>query len=89
MVQTTPRKLMPAHFQKLQVRVPQACVGAVIGKLSRIGSHVRGLAQAEPLSTIFVEMPLPEVLEFELWLDENSQGQGRLDIDESANDEQA
>jgi translation elongation factor EF-G len=80
---------MPAHFQKLQVRVPQACVGAVIGKLSRIGSHVRGLTQAEPLSTIFVEMPLPEVLEFELWLDANSQGQGRLDIDESANDEQA
>jgi translation elongation factor EF-G len=80
---------VPAHFQKLQVRVPQACVGAVIGKLSRIGSHVRALTQAEPLSTIFVEMPLPEVLEFELWLDQNSEGQGRLDIDESANDEQA
>ena len=80
---------MPAHFQKLQVRVPQACVGAVIGKLSRIGSHVRSLTQAEPLSTILVEMPLPEVLEFELWLDENSDGQGRLDIDESANDERA
>ena len=80
---------MPAHFQKLQVRVPQACVGAVIGKLSRIGSHVRSLTQAEPLSTIFVEMPLPEVLEFELGLDQNSLGQGRLDIDESANDEEA
>jgi translation elongation factor EF-G len=81
---------MPAHFQKLQVRVPQACVGAVIGKLNRIGSNVRSLTQAEPLSTIYVEMPLPEVLEFELWLDQNSQGQGRLEVDDSgsANDEQ-
>jgi translation elongation factor EF-G len=80
---------MPDHFQKLQVRVPQACVGAVIGKLSRIGSHVRGLAQTEPLQTIYAEKPLPEVLEFELWLDQNSEGQGRLDLDESANDPQA
>jgi translation elongation factor EF-G len=80
---------MPAHFQKLQVRVPQACVGAVIGKLSSIGSNVRSLAQTEPLHTIYVDMPLPEVLDFELWLDQNSQGQGRLDVDESANDDQA
>ena len=80
---------MPAHFQKMQVRVPQACVGAVVGMLSRIGSHVRGLAQAEPLSTIYVDLPLPEVLDFELWLDQNSLGQGRLDVDESANDERA
>ena len=78
---------MPAHFQKLQIRVPQACVGAVIGKLNRIGSNVRSLAQTEPLQTIYVDVPLPEVLELELWLDQNSDGQGRLDIDESANDE--
>ena len=75
---------MPDHFQKLQVRVPQACVGAVIGKLGRIGSNVRGLEQTEPLQTIYVDMPLPEVLEFELWLDENSQGQGRVDVDDSS-----
>ena len=80
---------MPAHFQKLRVRVPQACVGAVVGKLNRIGSNVRSLAQTEPLRTIYVEVPLPEVLDFELWLDQNSEGQGRLDIDESANDPQA
>jgi translation elongation factor EF-G len=80
---------MPAHFQKLQVRVPQACVGAVIGKLSSIGSHVRGLEATEPLQTIYAEIPLPEVLEFELWLDQNSEGEGRLDLDESANDWQA
>ena len=77
---------MPAHFQKLQVRVPQSCVGAVVGKLSRIGSNVRGLEQTGPLHTIYVDMPLPEVLEFELWLDQNSEGQGRLEVDESAND---
>ena len=72
---------MPAHFQKLQVRVPQACVGTVVGQLGRIGSNVLSLETEEPLSTIRVEMPLPEVMEFELWLDQNSQGQGRLDID--------
>ena len=77
---------MHAHFQKLQVRVPQSCVGAVIGKLSRIGSNVRGLEQTEPLRTIYVDMPLPEVLDFELWLDQNSEGQGRLEVDDSAND---
>jgi len=77
---------MPAHFQKLQVRVPQSCVGAVVGKLSRIGSNVRGLEQSEPLHTIYVDMPLPEVLDFELWLDQNSEGQGRLEVDDSAND---
>ena len=74
---------MPAHFQKLQVRVPQACVGTVIGKLGRIGSHVVSLDPEEPLTTICGEMPLPEVMEFELWLDQNSDGQGRLDLDES------
>ena len=73
---------MPAHFQKLQVRVPQDCVGAVVGHLGRIGSNVRSLDPDEPLTTIYVEMPLPEVMEFELWLDQNSQGQGRLDVDE-------
>lgn len=78
---------MPAHFQKLQVKVPQACVGAAVGELSRIGSVVRGLAQTEPLHTIYVDMPLPEVLAFELWLDDNSNGQGRLDQDpDAAND---
>jgi translation elongation factor EF-G len=78
---------LPAHFQKLQVRVPQACVGAAVGELSRIGSVVRGLAQTEPLHTIYVDMPLPEVLAFELWLDDNSNGQGRLDQDpDAAND---
>jgi len=77
------------HFQKLQVRVPQACVGAAIGKLSRIGCLVRGLAQTEPLQTIYVDMPLPEVLAFELWLDENSEGEGRLEVDEPANDDRA
>ena len=80
---------MPAHFQKLQVRVPQACVGTVIGRLNSIGSNVKSLDPVEPLATIYVDMPLPEVMEFELWLDQNSEGQGRLDIDESANDEQA
>ena len=75
------------HFRKLQVRVPQECVGAAIGQLSRIGSNVRGLAQTEPLRTIYVDMPLPEVLAFELWLDDNSNGQGRLDEDpDAAND---
>ena len=77
---------MPDHFQKLQVRVPQSCVGAVVGKLSRIGSNVRGLEQTGPLHTIYVDMPLPEVLDFELWLDQNSEGQGRLEVDESASD---
>jgi translation elongation factor EF-G len=74
---------MPAHFQKLQVRVPQSCVGAVVGKLSSIGSNVRGLEQTEPLRTIYVDLPLPEVLDFELWLDQNSEGQGRLEVDET------
>jgi translation elongation factor EF-G len=82
-------RAMPAHFQKMQVRVPQACVGAVIGKLSRIGSNVRSLDPTEPLHTIYADLPLPEVLDFELWLDQNSDGQGRLDADESANDAQA
>jgi len=77
---------MRAHFQKLRVRVPQDCVGAVVSKLNRIGSKVRELAQTEPLRTIYVDVPLPEVLDLELWLDQACEGEGRLDIDESADE---
>ena len=45
--------------------------------------QIVSLDPEEPLTTICVEMPLPEVMEFELWLDQNSDGQGRLDLDES------
>ena len=77
---------MPFDPAIVNLPAPGGVVTGISAHATCIGSNVRGLAQTEPLHTIYVDMPLPEVLDFELWLDQNSEGQGRLEVDDSAND---
>jgi hypothetical protein len=74
-------------LRKIQVKVPESCLGQALGELSRIGGTITGLSGPLPIHTIFAEVPSDEVLAFEVWLADVSRGEGRVYGVESANDE--
>jgi len=71
----------------IRVRVPEPCLGRTIGELMRIGGTLLGHASTPPMHTIRAEVPTDEVAAFEVWLADESKGEGVVFGDEAANEE--
>ena len=80
---------MDERHRDVWIKVPESNVGPTIAELCRIGSTIKGLSDAEPLHTIYAEMPSDEISAFQVWLADTCPGVGFLLRNQPSNDEDA
>ena len=69
---------MSKRFGKYRVLTPEFCIGEAIGRLSNIGAWLDGQNEENDLIAILTRVPMENMPTYELWLNEQSAGNGRV-----------